>query len=160
MLLYDISSQERDLNMGPKFCFYLNLKHGDLDHSATTAGSKNNLFRQDVFLFRCLIGGQLFCQQLQCGCSMKRTKPKNISNLLNLLPLALRYNIFYCSKAVVVCCWKLNNTSYPLSIFYLTSKRINLSISTAGHFSSLHSEREECGPTESVPYRLLFDHPL
>ena len=52
----------------------------------------------------------------------------------------------------MVCCCKLNtNTSYSVSIFYLTSKQINRSISTAAHFCSTHSEKEECGSALSLP---------
>ena len=51
----------------------------------------------------------------------------------------------------VVCCCKLNNTLYSLNIFYLTSKQMNMPISTAMHFCSPHSDREECGSGLNVP---------
>ena len=45
----------------------------------------------------------------------------------------------------VVCYCKLNNASYSECTFYLTSMQINMSISTATLFYSMHSLREECG---------------
>ena len=50
-----------------------------------------------------------------------------------------------------VCFCKLNNTSYSSSIFHLTSKQINRSISTGTDLCSAHSEREECGFALSEP---------
>ena len=38
-----------------------------------------------------------------------------------------------------------------MRIFYLTRRQTNRSISTAAHFCSSHSEREECGYAVSVP---------
>ena len=45
----------------------------------------------------------------------------------------------------VVCCCKLNDTSYSVSIFYLTRKQSKRSVFTASHFDSLFSQREALG---------------
>ena len=59
-------------------------------------------------------------------------------------------------NTILGCCWQLNNTNNFTSTFYLASKQINRSISTAGHFCSMHLEREECVSALSPPSILCY----
>ena len=52
-------------------------------------------------------------------------------------------------KHLAVCCSKLTNTRYTVSIFYLTSKQINILISTVSHFFCTCAQREEYGSSLS-----------